>query len=142
MSKTMFVLLGLMLTLVSVPAPAQQEAMTAMGPEVVEANLGRAVENREIMDETSTFVVNERVYLWLKVAGAAGDSITVLWKHGEHSYQTALAIGGSPWRTWAYKTAAFAGDWSVSVMDKDGNVLKELTFTVQETGMKEPSPKQ
>lgn len=101
------------------------------GLQVTEAMLGRSVENRELIDTASTFEVNDRVYLWLKVTGgAAGDSVTVIWKHGEHAYTTMLGIGGSSWRTWAYKTAWDAGDWAVTVADKDGNVLKEMSFKI------------
>lgn len=110
----------------------QQEGMTTGGIEVVDARLGKAVENRELLDEAATFGLNERVYLWMKVAGASGDSITVTWKHGEYTYSTTLGIGGSPWRTWAYKTAAVAGDWTVAVTDMNGNALKEMSFSVTE----------
>jgi hypothetical protein len=111
-----------------------QETKAAATAEVLEVKLGKAVENREIVDETSAFALNDKVFLWLKIAGAEGQSITVTWKHGEQIYSTELSIGGSPWRTWAYKTAAMTGDWSVSVADKEGNVLKEMTFSVGEEG--------
>ncbi len=106
--------------------------MPEEGPAVAAAKLGREVVDREIVDETSTFAMNERVYLWLKVTGAADDSVTVTWKHDDLTYDYTLTIGGSPWRTWAYKTAWKAGDWMVTVTDSDGNVLKEMTFKVEE----------
>ena len=42
-----------------------------------------------------------------------------------------LKVAGNPWRTWSNKTAWKAGDWTVTVTDAGGQVLKELTFKVQ-----------
>ena len=84
-----------------------------------------------ITTEDSVFTVNEKVYLWMKVEGGPADSLTVTWKHGDDTYETKLNIGGSPWRTWAYKTAWLAGDWSVTVTSPAGEVLKEMQFTVK-----------
>jgi len=98
--------------------------------QVAEAKLGKDVKEREIVDEASTFELNERVYLWLKVIGGSDDSLTVTWKHEDQSYTYALKIGGSSWRTWAYKTAAIAGGWTVTVTDSAGEVLKEMNFEV------------
>ena len=111
---------------------AQQEQPTGARPKIVGAQLGKSVLNREIMGEDSAFTVNDKVYLLLKVAGGAGDSLTVTWKQGEHSYPTNLGIGGNPWRTWAYKTTALAGDWTVTVADSKGNILREMNFKVSE----------
>jgi hypothetical protein len=98
--------------------------------QVTEAKLGKDVIEREIVDDTSAFELNERVYLWLKVIGGSDDSLTVTWKHEDQSHTYALKIGGSPWRTWAYKTAAMAGEWAVTVTDSAGEVLKEMNFEV------------
>lgn len=133
----------LVLALMFAGVSLAQEAEPAQGGQSaiqVEAKLGKDVVDRELSEEASTFSVGERVYLWMRVTGAAGDSITVTWTHGEHSYDVMLGVGGSPWRTWAYKTAAYPGDWSVSVSDSQGNVLKQMSFKVEEMGMMEPPP--
>ncbi|MFQ5798093.1 MAG: DUF2914 domain-containing protein [Bacteroidota bacterium] len=109
----------------------QQQEMMEGELRVAEAKLGKDVVDREIADETSTFAVNDRVYLWLKVTGGSADSVAVTWKHEDLSYSYTLKIGGSPWRTWAYKTAWKAGDWTVIVTDSDDNVLKEMNFKVE-----------
>jgi len=111
----------------------EQEAMKGQ-LQVADAKLGKGVMDREIMDEESSFLLNEKVYLWMKVTGGSADSLTVTWKHNEHSYTIKLAVSGNPWRTWAYKTAAHAGEWTVTVADREGNVLKEMSFVVE--GMK------
>lgn len=112
-------------------APAQEQG-TVSKLAVAEAKLGKGVQDREIVDETTTFALNERVYLWLRVTGGPSDSITVTWKTGDQRYSSKLNIGGSSWRTWSYKTASSAGDWTVTVTDAEGNVLKEMAFTVAE----------
>lgn len=109
-----------------------QEAEQAASPLQVEAKLGKEVMDRELTQEASTFTVGERAYLWMKVTNGAGQSVTVVWTHGEHSYETTLDIGGSPWRTWAYKTLGHAGEWSVSVRSSEGKELAQMTFQVTE----------
>ena len=105
-------------------------AVSAQALEVSEAKLGKGVQNREIVDEATTFAVNERAYLWLRVTGGPGE-INVTWSIGDHSDTVPLKIGGSPWRTWANKTLWQAGDWKVTVTDSAGQVLKEISFQVQ-----------
>jgi hypothetical protein len=103
----------------------------AAGVQVFEVKLGKGVTDRQLTDETAEFAVNDKVYLWMKVTGAAGDTLTATWKTGEQTYTSELAVGGSPWRTWCYKTAALAGDWTVTVSDSKGNILKEISFKVK-----------
>jgi hypothetical protein len=103
---------------------------SAQALEVSEAKLGKGVQDRQIVDETTTFAVNEKAYLWLRVTGGPGD-INVTWSLGEHSDTIPLSIGGSPWRTWANKTLWQAGEWKATVTDSNGHVLKEIAFQVQ-----------
>jgi len=137
-----FLWLVVIFVFVSFSHASQESKTSRSGIQVTDGKLGKGVTDREITEEASKFSLGEKVYLWLKVSGGSGDSITVTWKQGEHSYDVKLGLGGSPWRTWSYKTAAFAGDWSVTVTDNEGNVLKEMNFTVQEMGKQEPAPKQ
>jgi hypothetical protein len=113
-----------MLLMLSLPAAAQ-------ALQVVDSKLGKGVQNREIVDETTTFSVNEKAYLWLRVTGGPADDVTVTWSIGDHSDAVPLKIGGSPWRTWSSKTLWKAGEWTATVTDSGGAVLTEVTFTVQ-----------
>jgi len=113
---------------VSVTAKPQQ---SGAGIQLVDAKLGKDVKDRQLTDETTDFAVNDKVYLWVKVTGAAGDALKASWKNGDHTYTSDLAVGGSPWRTWCYKIVVLPGDWTVSVADSKGNVLKDLTFKVK-----------
>ena len=61
-------------------------AASAQGLEVSEAKLGKGVQNRAIADETTTFAVNEKAYLWLRVTGGPGD-VKVNWSVGRSQRQ-------------------------------------------------------
>jgi len=98
---------------------------------VTDAKLGRNVVDREITDETTTFAVGDKAYLWLRVEGGAGETLKVVWKINDQEFPVDLRIGGSPWRTWATKTLYIAGDWTVTVTDAAGNTLNEATLKVQ-----------
>ncbi len=119
-----------------VPVDAPKAMKDASMLKVDEAMLGSGVETRELVGEAKEFSLNDKVYLWLKLTGGPAEDLTVTWKGGGKSYETKLKVGGSPWRTWAYKTAAVAGAWTVTVTDAAGNNLKELTFTVSEGAAK------
>ena len=122
----------LMLLLVVVAWSMVLAPVAAQGVTVAEAKLGKGIADRTITEETTTFAVNDKVYLWLRVTGSAGsDTIKVNWKIDDSTDTVALQIGGSPWRTWANKTAWKAGEWTVTVTDANDQMLTELKFTVQ-----------
>jgi hypothetical protein len=98
---------------------------------VTDAKLGRNVVDREITDETTTFAVGEKAYLWLRVEGGTDATLTVVWKINDLEFPVDLRIGGSPWRTWSTKTLHLPGEWTVTVTDAAGNTLNESTLTVQ-----------
>ena len=99
--------------------------------QIVDSRLGKDVKDRMVVEEDSTFAKNSAVFLWMKLTGGSSDQITVTWKNGDYSHETTLMIGGSPWRTLASKTVRTSGDWTVTVTDAKGNVLKEMSFKVE-----------
>jgi hypothetical protein len=117
--------------LVAAAVASMSLAVQAEGLQVVDAKLGKGIQDHEITQEASTFAVNEKVYLWLKIAGGPADAIKVNWKVGDKVEPYTLKVAGNPWRTHASKTAYRAGDWTVTVTDTKDHVLKELKFTVQ-----------
>ena len=123
-------LIGIFL-LTSAAANAQQMKTKATGPEVAELKLGTSVQDREIAGADSTFKMGEKVYAWMRVTHASGDSVTVTWKHADMTQSTTVYIGSNSWRTWVYKTMTASGEWTVSISTQSGKVLKELTFTVK-----------
>ena len=106
-------------------------ALQAEGLQVVDAKLGKGVQDHKITEEATTFAVNDKVYLWLKIAGGPADGVKVNWKLGDKVDPYTLKVGGNPWRTYASKTAYKAGEWTVTVTDANDQVLKEMKFTVQ-----------
>jgi hypothetical protein len=99
----------------------------------VEAVLARAIEDREPVDTGSSFPATVgRVWLWTKVSGAAGQTVTHVWSHGDNEWEVPLQIGAATWRTWSNKTIPpeWTGDWQVQVRDQAGNVLETVRFTV------------
>jgi hypothetical protein len=130
LSSAIVLLVVAAVSLAAMPAGAQAGAAQTGGMQVSDAKLGKGVENREIKDETTTFAVGDKAYLWLKVTGGPGD-LKVTWKNGDLTDTVSLTIGGSSWRTWSTKTLGKAGSWTVTVADGSGTTLKELTLTVQ-----------
>lgn len=104
---------------------------SAEGLQVADAKLGKGVQDRNITEEATTFAVNDKVFLWVKLTGGGSDAVKVSWKVGDATDTVTLKVGGSPWRTWSSKTAWKAGDWTVTITDASDQVLKELKFTVQ-----------
>ncbi len=116
-------------TMIAVAAPQNKISKDSL--QVIEAKLGTGVQEKQITGETSLFHKGDKVFVWLKTTGVASDSILIVWKGGDKDYIAKLNIGGNPWRTWSYKTASKAGEWSVEISDGRGNVLKKLNFTVE-----------
>ena len=129
MKSSLATLTIVMMFLVPLALLGQEKEAKAL--KVVQAQLGKDVQNKKLVDTTTTFMVNEKAYLWMRISGGPADSVTVTWKSGDQSYPSKLNVGGSPWRTWSYKTLATAGDWTVTVTDAAGNTLKEMTFKVE-----------
>jgi hypothetical protein len=124
-------LIGIFL-LTSAAASAQEMKMKATTePAVAEFKIGTSVQDREIVGEDSTFSMGEKVYAWMKVTGASGDSVVVTWKHADITYSTTVYIGSNSWRTWVYKTMSAAGEWTVTAATTSGDILKRITFTVK-----------
>ena len=123
--KKLIPLLALVASVAALPTAS------AEGLLVADAKLGKGVQDRNITEEASTFAVNDKVYLWLKLTGGGSDPVKVSWKVGDSVDTVTLKVGGNPWRTWSSKTAWKAGDWTVTISDASDQVLKELKFTVQ-----------
>lgn len=123
---------GILMIGISVSAiTIQSQEMMSDGIQIVDAKLGKDVKDRMIVDEDSSFALESKVFLWLKVVGGTNETIVVIWKRNSSFHETKLTIGGNPWRTWASKTVYKPGNWTVTITDSDGKVLKELNFKVQ-----------
>ena len=98
---------------------------------VAEARLGKDVIDRQIVDESTNFAIDEKAFLWMRIEGAAEETVTVTWSIDENTYPVNLNIGASPWRTWSSKLLHIRGEWAVAVTDAAGRPLYEATFNVE-----------
>jgi cytoskeletal protein RodZ len=107
---------------------------TASGLSISEHGVGTGVENRQLVGRTDRFRSGSRVWFWTRVVGGTGnDRIRHVWLHeGSPIHSLELKVGGSPWRTYSYKTipAGRTGSWTVEARDADGTVLASDTFQV------------
>lgn len=118
-------------------APAAQPVNAPSVPEITIEKIVTAVsvENREPVDETSTFDKTAgRVYTWTKVAATATP---VKLKHVYYAAnkkvaEIDLSINAKAYRVWSSK-AVWPGDWKVEATDEAGKVLATVTFTVSNT---------
>ena len=81
--KRSFVTFGAMvvvLILMSTYLPAMAQQASTAAITVDEAKLGKDVKDRQIVDETADFALQDKVFLWVKVTGAAGETLKVTWK--------------------------------------------------------------
>lgn len=127
-------------TLFSVPAAATLLLVLALTPGQVaaqgidvELSIATAVQDREPVGVGTQFPNDVgTLYAWMRVTGAANQSIEVIWTHGPHSFAVPLEVGGSPWRTWSSKVIppAWGGTWTVEVRHRDGRALASTTFQI------------
>ena len=129
MQKLLSILAAASLLLLPLAGGAQDKSAAAL--QIAEIKLGKGVQDRMITEEATTFSVNDKVYLWMRITGGPADPIKVTWTVGDSSDTVELKVAGSPWRTWSSKTAWKAGEWKATVTSSTGETLKEVTFTVQ-----------
>ncbi len=106
-------------------------ALAFAAASISEAKIGTGIVDREIAEETSTFALDETAYLWMRVVGGAGETVTVTWSNGDQSFDVPLSIGSDSWRTWSSKVLHLPGEWVVTVTDSSGATLHQSTLTVQ-----------
>jgi hypothetical protein len=109
------------------------EATPKTGVEVIKMTLCRDLKDREPVDEITSAKVGDTVVGWSQIRSGLGDNVSVIhrWMHeGEKVSDITLPLHGSPYRTWSRKTLAEEGKWSWQIVTAQGDVLKEVQFTV------------
>ena len=106
-------------------------ALAFSAASISEAKVGKGIADREITEEASVFALNETAYIWMRVVGGNGETVTVNWSNGDQSFDVLLSIGSDSWRTWSSKVLHLPGEWSVTVTDAAGATLYQSTLTVQ-----------
>jgi len=136
MFRVIILAAAVMMLPISALAQAEKQESTPPADLEVETILCTGVEDRMPVGEADGFPADvEKVYLWTRVTGVSDGEIVLhhVWlRGGEEMADVELAIKGSPWRTWSYKTIPpeWAGDWEVKVVAPNGNVIKSIPFTV------------
>ena len=102
------------------------------GIEILRLVLCQSVQDHDPGPEITTAKVGDVVVGWTQVRSGLGEvTITHRWLHeSENLGDVPLAVKGSPWRTWSRKTVSEPGNWKFQVLNSEGAVLKEASFTV------------
>lgn len=74
-----------------------------------------------------------RVYYFSELRGLSGRTVTHRWKyHGRLVAEVRHQVGAARWRAWSSKRLLpmWEGEWSVSVVDEEGDTLRTDTLLV------------
>jgi hypothetical protein len=114
-------------------ATAANESMPKSGIEIMKAVICRELKDRQPVEELATAKVGETVIGWTQVRSGFGEvTITHRWLHGKEKVSDVpLAIKGSPYRTWSRKTLTEAGEWTLQVLNPEGEVLQEVRVNAE-----------
>jgi len=109
---------------------SQPSAPAAAGAAAAEAKAAKGVENREPVEEGTTFAAGDKVWIWSRITGAAGTKVQHVWKrNGVYDWKATLAVNSKRWTT-SSRRKVKAGSYTVDVVAADGTVLTSVAFTV------------
>jgi hypothetical protein len=109
-------------------APAAENGSAV---KVVKAVLCHDVKDREAQEEVTAANVGDVVVGWMKVQSPEDTTLTHRWILDDETISDVqLQIkSSSSYRTWSRKTIGSAGNWKWQILDAEGNVLREVTFS-------------
>lgn len=91
-----------------------------------------AIVDREPTDRVDTLGNDtRRIYYFTELEDLDGRAVTHRWEHeGETRAEVEFIVGGPRWRVYSSKNLdpAWLGEWVVSVVDEQGNVLRQDRF--------------
>lgn len=116
-------------------APLQAQQGSVEDATVARAVVATDVEEREPVGEATQFpaTVGQLVFYTVLEGNFSETQFEHVWiREGEEVARVPLRAAGPRWRTWSAKTipAEWTGDWSVKVVDSEGNELSTVDFTV------------
>jgi hypothetical protein len=105
--------------------------------EVTEMVICTGVEERVPVGADTMFLNTvEQLYCFTKISGAAAEeSISHVWYYVDNEMaKVDLTIAGDPWRTWSSKRIIeeWSGNWRVDVVTASGEILKSMSFVIQQ----------
>ena len=94
------------------------------------------MEDREPVDAIA-FLENEarNIVFYSDLRGYAGETITHRWEYQDQVMaEVPFVVRGNRWRVWSSKQLlpAWIGDWTVSVVKADGEVIAAESFSYNE----------
>lgn len=111
----------------AVPAQAEAPAQAA----AAEVKAAKGVENKEPVEEGTSFAAGDKVFVWSRITGAANTTIKHVWKkNGQEIWFATLPVKSTRWTTSSRRTVQ-PGQYVVEVQAEDGSVLGSVTFDVQ-----------
>jgi hypothetical protein len=87
-----------------------------------------AVVDREPLDELKSLSNDTtQVSYFTELTGMEGKTVIHRWEHDGESWDVAFDVAGPRWRVHSSKMLdpSWTGDWKVTVLDMDGNVISE-----------------
>lgn len=111
--------------------PATQPSQAAPAGAAAEVKAGTGVENKESVGTASEFAAGTKIWVWSRITGAQGTTVTHVWKKdGAKHWQAKLKVGGKKWTTHSRRQLK-PGSYTVEVQAADGSVLGSVDFTVK-----------
>ena len=100
---------------------------------VVRAQFTSNVVDREPVDSVVELANDTaQIYLYTELKGLAGTKVIHRWEwNGQVMAEVPFAVGGDRWRVWSSKNLdpLWVGEWKASIVDAEGKVLADQTFT-------------
>ena len=119
---------------------AGQQNTQLMDGSVARTAFTTGIDNREPMDNIGDALGNDsgEITYFTDLRNLAGQTVTHRWQYnGETMAEIGFNVGGDRWRVWSSKrlTSTWLGNWTVSVVNGDGQTLAEDTFVYQDSSM-------
>ncbi len=120
----------------SIEAVEAAEAVPSVSPSAVaRATFATAIDQREPVDSISSLGSDrDRVYYFTEFVGLSGRRLTHRWEYEDELVaEVPIAIDGPRWRAYSTKNleAGRLGEWTVSVLDESGNVVRTDSFVYE-----------
>lgn len=112
------------------PAQTGAAAEPVRSEHVARATFALQVIDREPVDEVG-IISADQVYYFTELRGLEGQMVWHRWQHqGEVMADVEFQVGGPHWRVWSKKRLSprWTGEWTVSVIDERGRVLRSDTI--------------
>lgn len=114
------------------PAPESRKWPPITQAEVDRGHFTTGIKGREPVDNVNAVDnTTDTVFFFTEIRDGRGQTITHEWWHdGERIAEVPFNIGGNRWRVWSSKDMLneWTGDWTVRVVDSQGNKLSEQSF--------------